>query len=47
MTSAVFVRFTRSLALLAAAFALAVMPARAQVTSESELKAAYLVNFLK
>lgn len=47
MTAGVFVRFTCRLALLAAALVLAAMPARAEVTTESELKAAYLVNFLK
>lgn len=47
MTSGAFVRFALRLGMLAAAIVLAAWPARAQVTSEPEIKAAYLVNFLK
>lgn len=47
MTKGIVTRLARRLALLGAALWLAVMPAFGEVTTESELKAAYLVNFLK
>ena len=47
METGLFVRFAHRLALLGAALVLAAIPAHGEVTTESELKAAYLVNFLK
>ena len=47
MNTGVLARFARPLATLAASFMLAVMPAYGEVTTETQLKAAYLVNFLK
>lgn len=40
-------RLTRTLAILAASLTLAVAPVAGEVTTEAQLKAAYLVNFLK
>ena len=42
-----FARILRWLAILAAAAGLAIAPATGEVTTESQLKAAYLINFLK
>jgi hypothetical protein len=47
MTQGMFDRFAHRLAFLAAILVLAALPAFGEVATESELKAAYLVNFLK
>ena len=47
MKTGILSRFARPLAALAASLMLAVMPAFGEVTTETQLKAAYLVNFLK
>jgi len=47
MSHGIIDRFARLLAPLAATFVLAVIPAFGEVTTEAQLKAAFLVNFLK
>ncbi|NTV71121.1 MAG: YfiR family protein [Azonexaceae bacterium] len=47
MKTGAIARLARSLAALAASLTLAITPAFGEVTTESELKAAYLINFLK
>jgi len=47
MSRGIIPRLARPLASLAAALVLAALPAFGEVTTEAQLKAAYLVNFLK
>jgi len=47
MTNGIIARIARALAILAVWLGLAIMPAYGEVTTENQLKAAFLVNFLK